>query len=195
MARRRQRDREASPTTTHLFDEDSHGLLEECVRDSAVVRIASSNNFDGHIYDRPDPDGRVFAVKLDCQQRFRADLFPLKRWGAKAFPVSSSNLAQNPHSRMRVLMVEWQRSEQLPQANHDVVNDRCHERIEKLLREVVDAQLERAQALTDEVGSGLKCVDKWTHEVGEVRQKNRKADRHGEDELGEKVASRFVGRL
>jgi hypothetical protein len=94
-----------------------------------------------------------------------------------------------------MLMIEWERSKEFPKADHDFVDDGRHERVEELLGEVVDAELEGTEPLTDEVRARLKGMNKGAHEVGEVGEEDREADGDGEDEFGEEVPTRLLGRF
>lgn len=156
------------------------------------MRVATTDNLERDVDDGSDPNGRILALELDIQQRLRADGLPLEFGRSKALAIPSSDLAENPHRRMRVLVVERQRAKEFPETDHDLVDNGRHERVEELLREVVDAELEGAKSLADEVGAGLEGVDKRSHEVGEVGEEDREANGDGEDELGEEVAARLV---
>ena len=49
-------------------------------------------------------------------------------------------------------MVVWERLQVRPERCHDVLNVRLHNRIEKLLRQVVDAQLQSPEPLAHKLG-------------------------------------------
>lgn len=159
------------------------------------MHVSSTNDLEGDGDDGCDPKRRVLAVEAHVKERLVADRLPLELGRSKALAVPPSDLAEDPHRRVRVLVVERQRTKELPEPDHDLVDDGGHKRVEELLREVVDAELERPKSLTDEFGTGLEGVDEGLHEVAEVGEEDGEADGDGEDELGEEVPLRLVGRL
>lgn len=104
--------------------------------------VAATDDLEGDFDDRSNPDRRVLTLEVDVEQRLGTDRLPLELRRAEALAVPTADLAEDPHRRVRVLVVERQRAEELPQADHDLVDDRREERVEELLREVVDAELE-----------------------------------------------------
>jgi uncharacterized protein YqfA (UPF0365 family) len=64
-----------------------------------------------------------------------------------------------------MLMVEGKRLQQIVKCSHQVPENRTHSWIEEFRREVVDAEFEGPQALTDEIRTGIEGVDEWLHEI------------------------------
>lgn len=179
--------------SSHLPQEQRYRVLEERVRHSPIVHVSPLDNLQGHIHDRRDPDRRVLPLELDVQERLNTDGLPLELRRSKPLAVPPANLAENAHGRMCVLVIVRQWAQKLPKPCHDLVDDGRHERIEKLLREVVDAELEGAKTLADELWAGLKSMDEGPHEVAEVGEEDRESNGDCEDELGEQVAAALVG--
>ena len=69
-------------------------------------------------------------------------------------------------------MVERKRSKEFPQSDHHFIDDGSHQRTQELLSEVVDAEFECSQSLTDEIGSCLEGVNERSHKVREVRKED-----------------------
>lgn len=159
------------------------------------MHVATLDDLERDVDNGPDPDRGVLAFEFDVEERLWADGLPLELGRVEPLAVAPPDLAQDAHRRVGVLVVERQRAQEAPQADHDLVDDGRKERVEELLRQVVDAQLEGAQALADELAPGLKSVDKGPHEVRQVGEEDREADGDGEDELGKEVLARLVGRL
>lgn len=159
------------------------------------MQVSSLHDLGSDVDDGGDPERRVLALELHVKESFLSDGLPLELGGSKALAVATSDLAEDPHRRVRVLVVEGEGAEEFPETGHDLVDDGSHEGIEELLREVVDAELERAESLADEVGSSLEGVDEGLHEVAEVGEEDGESDGDGEDELGEEVPLCLVGGL
>ena len=82
-----------------------------------------------------------------------------------------------------MLVVVRQGLKMLPQCGHNVLCVRSHDGVEKLLGEVVDAQLERAKTLADEFGRRLKRQYQGLHQVAEIREQDAESDGNGEAEV------------
>lgn len=70
------------------------------------MNISSAKDLDGNINNRSNLDRRILSLKLDIQQSFRSNRFPLQLWWSEPFPIPSTNLSQNPHSRMSMSVIE-----------------------------------------------------------------------------------------
>jgi len=94
---------------THLAEEARDRVLEELVRDAAVVDVAALDDLEGDVDDGPDPDCRVLTLKLDVEERLGPDRLPLELGRVEPFAVAAADLAEDAHRRVGVLVVERQR--------------------------------------------------------------------------------------
>ena len=104
--------------------------------------------------------------------------------------VAPAQLAEDAHRRVRVLVAVRQRLEVRPQRGHNVLDVRLHDRIEELLREVVDAQLECAQTLRHQRGRRLQRKHERVHQLPKVRQQHTQAHRHSQAQVHKDLALR-----
>jgi hypothetical protein len=130
--------------------------------------------------ERDDGLGRGRAVLEQVGDRLEA-------------PVAAAELAEDLDGRVRVHVVERHRLEQVVQGAHEVAQDRAERRVEELGREVIDAELERPQALADELRAGPEGVNERLHQVAEVRQEVGQPDGDRQAELDKKVAPVRLG--
>ena len=180
---------------TDIFQEERHSVLEERIRRSPIMHISSTNRHQREIDDGTDPERRILPLESYVQQCFRSHRLPFEFRRSKQLSVSSSNLSEDPHGRVSVLVVERERSEKLPESSHHFVDDGSHERVKEFLSEIVDAELERSESLADEFRSSLQCVDERLHEIAEIREEDGESDGNGENEFGKEISLRLVGSL
>lgn len=111
------------------------------------------------------------------------------------FAIASAHLAENAHGGMRVLMVMRQRLEMLPQCCHYVLRVGSHDRIEELLSKIVDAELESAKTLADELGRRLKSEYQRLHEVAEIWQQDAESNGYSKTQIDKDFAPAWLCRI
>ncbi len=134
------------------IEEERSCVSDQLERMLAVVWIGASDVGQRQFGDRRQRHGLCLAIKVD---REGGPLVRVVResWRVLQQLAVSPPIFRDAHgvcANAGGLCGKW--LEVLPQCCHDVLGVGCHDGIEELLRQVVDAQFERAETLTDKLG-------------------------------------------
>ena len=162
------------------------GEQVECLPAHGGVRVRHVAH--RQVHGREQVERLPGAVQLQLDAR-RGGAGVVQRGGQlQEAPVAPAELAEDAHRGVRVLVVVRQRAQVAPEGGHDLGHEGRHDRVEELLGEVVDAQLERAEPLAHQLGGGLQREHEWAHELVQVRQEHAEPHGHREAQVHEDVA-------
>jgi len=88
--------------------------------------VASFDDLERDVDEWSNSNCSFFAFKLEVEECFGIRSFPFEFRCFESFSIPSSDLSENPHSRVSVLVVERKRSKEFPQSNHHFVDDGSH---------------------------------------------------------------------
>ena len=166
------------------------------VRRAVVRRVRILHPQQRHVDRRQQRHAVDSAMQHQRQRRPRTTLVRQHRRLLQKAPVPPAQLAENPHRRVRVLVVAVrQRLQMRPQRRHNVLDVRLHDRIQKLLRQIVDTQLQRAQTLAHKLTRRAQRQHQRPHQLPQVRQQHTQPHRHRQTQIDKQVLLARLGRV